>query len=434
MFSLRVDSQLNEKPERNFVLQKIAGDSDDEIITNMNKERIRVMTDHPTKGKPRDFSNEKRKPDPILSHLKYKEDLRKQTSLLAPFRGNPQETEQDEPSLQKRAFEEPTVYLCKLARNIEGLDSSLRIIEESNELDKACKKLKTELLTRDVVKKLSQMTVNVPQQSTESPSSPVNPLSQNLSAPLPPSQFESATRNVFLLRRAERDDLLEQIRTTSWRERLQQEKQEFQAKQKNQVVYFDQSTNQQKLMDIEEISDPAFRQSLVRIQVKPASEVQESLLQRVRTDLQSSELAEHLVSDVLVPDIPKSEKTHSRDSNSENATGNDYGPTPSSRSRGSDDSDEDSQEFDDPRIKKLYQMMEPNKKKKHESDSDNDSGSEGNLSMSDSRSHGKMSNELEPKRNKHRGGNKTAKNRKKKENYLTVAQDAWYTRGDDEET
>lgn len=443
MFSLRVDYPPADGQKRNIVVQKLAGESDDEEVkkpTQLGAAHNKPKLEK--KPSQNSISSKGSRKGPKLPKKVPRKDsseaAESKKHLLPPPKNQQRQTAEirnEEYHTGKRMPQtnEPTVYLCKLARNVEDLDSTLRIIEESQALDQACKKLKTEMITRDVVKKLGQMNINVDNQTPaaknpteEAPTS--SKLFKDLPVPPPASQFESPGRNVFLLRRAEREDLLEQIRMSEKRDFLAASRQAYlekdrQAKENSRkVVYFDQSANHQKLMDLEDISDPAFAQSLVRIEVRPASSVEESLLPRIRTDLQCSELPEHLVSDVLVPEGPKSERTHSRDSNSENASGNDYGNTPSSRSKESSDED-DSQDFEDPRVKKLYRMMEKNRKG---SDHSSDDGSNSNGDYDERKSTGQMSNELEEKPKKYRSKAKASKVSRSKNTHLTVAQDAWY--------
>jgi hypothetical protein len=79
-------------------------------------------------------------------------------------------------------------------------------------------------------------------------------------------------------------------------------------------------------------------------------------------NLADSNLPEYLVSNYIVDEEAKSEKTHSMDSNSENADGNDYGDTPvSSRRHSSDDGDHSSDlDNEDDKTRRLIKMMDKN--------------------------------------------------------------------------
>lgn len=438
MFSLRVDYPPADGQKRNIVVQRLAGESDDEEVKKPAQlGQIPKKSKLEKKPSQNSISSKGSRKGPKLPKKVPRKDssdaAEPKKHLLPP----PKIQQRQTPEIRNEEFHtgkrmpqtnEPTVYLCKLARNVDDLDSTFRIIEESQALDQACKKLKTEMITRDVVKKLGELNINVDNQTSTEEASTGSKLFKDLPTPLPASQFESPDRNVFLLRRAERDDLLEQIRMSERRDILAASRQAFLERDRptkdnsRKVVYFDQSANHQKLMDLEDISDPAFARSLVRIEVRPASSVEESLLPRIRTDLQCSELPEHLVSDVLVPEGPKSERTHSRDSNSENASGNDYGNTPTSRSKESSDA-EDSQDFEDPRVKKLYRMMERNHKG---SDRSSEEGSNSDGDYDERRSTGQMSNELEEKPKKYRSKAQASKVSRSRNTHLTVAQDAWY--------
>lgn len=137
----------------------------------------------------------------------------------------------------------------------------------------------------------------------------------------------------------------------------------------------------------------------VEIKVAHASEVEGQSIPEADCfiDLSGSNLPMYLLSRHYVPDEDEESKSHSTDSNSENAPGNDYGDTPSS-SRTDSDSDnsyQDRSEDDENerRMKRLVRMMDKNKP----TDSDEEDYDDYN-------------------------------SRKKKKGYVNTAQDAWFTR------
>lgn len=115
-------------------------------------------------------------------------------------------------------------------------------------------------------------------------------------------------------------------------------------------------------------------------------------------DLTGSNLPQYLVSGACLPDEPE-EKSHSTDSNSENAPGNDYGDTPSSSQRDDESGDDMREDSDDDenerKMKRLMRLMDKNKPSSDDED-DCDFG-------------------------RARGG---------RGNYVSVAQDAWFNRED----
>lgn len=126
-------------------------------------------------------------------------------------------------------------------------------------------------------------------------------------------------------------------------------------------------------------------------------------------DLSGSNLPQYVMSKYCMEEErEKSVKTHSYDSNSENAEGNDYGNTPDS-SKGSSRSDEDSEAFEgeDDKTKRLLRLMEKNE----QSDSENEGYSDDDYDD---------------------GFEYQRKKRKTKKRYVDVAHDAWYNRDDDE--
>lgn len=115
-------------------------------------------------------------------------------------------------------------------------------------------------------------------------------------------------------------------------------------------------------------------------------------------DLSGSNLPHYLIGgDYIAEEVE--EPSHSTDSNSENAPGNDYGNTPSSSAHitSSDDEFRETSEDDEQekKMKKLMRLMDKNKP----TDSDEED-------YDDSK-------------------------RRKNKNYVSVAQDVWYNRDDD---
>lgn len=111
--------------------------------------------------------------------------------------------------------------------------------------------------------------------------------------------------------------------------------------------------------------------------------------------MSGSNLPQYLVSNQYVPDEEAQSKSHSTDSNSENAPGNEYGDTPSSSEGDSESNDSayDDHPADDEeerKMKRLLRLMEKNKP--DDSDEDDYEG------------------------------------RNKQNRYANVAHDAWYNR------
>lgn len=120
-------------------------------------------------------------------------------------------------------------------------------------LDQVCKKLKMEKVADDVVSKMAMLSL-IPQKDAKEQQIPKQQL------------FETDEKNVFLIKKVNREDLRRRLRDTEIGEVMQDRRKNF-VKSKG-VTYFDQKANTTKRFITDELDNPNLengRRSLIRI-------------------------------------------------------------------------------------------------------------------------------------------------------------------------